>query len=972
MQINRRVFKSKSICARHICLCGLFVFALVSFSPRAYAQPLKPGIGADDIRINVGNRARAGQAEYTGEFYRVGGRKIHLLRSLGKVAIRHLPGERLSIMNGIEAVGWPEGEFLLHHEILKRGITVLQTSRLHTLDELTQSIHQLEQVPGVVRAVPVYIHEESGLELIATEEFIVKLSTGASLAELEAINQATGAVIARTLSGTADQFILSLAGCTPEELLSICELYWQDPAIEWAEPDFLAQAVKSEIRPNDPYYDNYLWHLPDIDAPRAWDITTGSDQICIAIIDDGMKLTHEDLAANLFTNSGEIQGNGIDDDDNGYTDDYNGWNFYEQNNNPNPAYKSESHGTSVAGIAAAVGNNNIGVTGCAFNCKLMPLKIYKVYNETEYYVYSGISEAILYAAGFARNGTDRWRGADIINISSGFSCANCLDDAIAQATTDGRNGKGCAIFCASGNDADGWSPDSVEVSSGYHTIRWEYVKDSSESRYADTVWIDNVTFPDGTTETFESGNLSSVWSTGGNANWIRVQDGDDGNHAMTGWDGPGSHSMRAGTIGHGKSTYLQVSKNFQEGNIDFNWWISTELTQDETGQQKFDKLHITVDGQPYMVQGQNGPVNRINAGYSPVSTPVHYPASHPDTIAVGASTNFGYRSDYSCYGYGLDFVAPSDGGSKNTVTTGYNPGPEDKYVYFSGTSSSSPLAAGVGALMLSRNPDLTAYEVRQIMRESCEQIGNVTYDENGRNEHYGYGRINANLAVNAAGSSTNVIFFADPNLKVAVETALGVSDPTPSDMLGLTSLRAPSAGIKELTGLEYATNLTSLTLYGNDIVNISPLSELTNLTRLTLWDNDIVDISPLSGLTNLTSLSLWINDIVDISPVARLTNLTSLDLGSNNIVNISPVAGLANLTSLNLYNNDIVDITPLANLTNLKNLDLNVNHIPDLSPLTNMVRLTKLDVRSNPLSWTAINVQIPQIIANNPGIDLRQ
>ena len=110
----------------------------------------------------------------------------------------------------------------------------------NTLDELTESMRRLEQIPGVLQTVPVYIHEESGLELITTEEFIVKLSTGASLAELEAINEATGTVITRTLSGTTDQFILVLSDCTPEELFSTCELYYQNPAIEWAEPNFLA------------------------------------------------------------------------------------------------------------------------------------------------------------------------------------------------------------------------------------------------------------------------------------------------------------------------------------------------------------------------------------------------------------------------------------------------------------------------------------------------------------------------------------------------------------------------------------------------------------------------------------------------------------------------------------------------------------------------------------------------------------
>ena len=255
-----------------------------------------------EVKATIGFRmAQAGQADYAGEFYRVGGRKIKLLRSLDKIAVRYLPNEGFSVMNQLQAMEQWEGEFHIDHEISERGITVLQTSKFESLDELDESIRQLEQTPGTIRAVPVYIHEESGLELIATEEFIVKLAAGAGAAELKTINEVMGATVVRPLAGTTDQFVLTIGDCRPEELLAVCEAYWRDPAIEWAEPDFLAQAVKFEIHPNDSYYDDYLWHLPDIDAPSAWDITTGSDQICIAIIDDGMKLTHEDLAANLFT-----------------------------------------------------------------------------------------------------------------------------------------------------------------------------------------------------------------------------------------------------------------------------------------------------------------------------------------------------------------------------------------------------------------------------------------------------------------------------------------------------------------------------------------------------------------------------------------------------------------------------------------------------------------------------------------------
>ncbi len=141
-----------------------------------------------------------------------------------------------------------------------------------------------------------------------------------------------------------------------------------------------------------------------------------------------------------------------------------------------------------------------------------------------------------------------------------------------------------------------------------------------------------------------------------------------------------------------------------------------------------------------------------------------YPANLPETIAVGASTNEDIRADYSQYGDGIDFVAPSSGGTLRIETTdvqggfGYNPQPGGDYCRasdasgFGGTSSATPLAAGVAALMLSVNNNLTAEQVRAIMHDTCDKIDEATanYDRRGWSAHYGYGRINAAAAVKRA------------------------------------------------------------------------------------------------------------------------------------------------------------------------------------------------------------------------------
>jgi subtilisin family serine protease len=134
---------------------------------------------------------------------------------------------------------------------------------------------------------------------------------------------------------------------------------------------------------------------------------------------------------------------------------------------------------------------------------------------------------------------------------------------------------------------------------------------------------------------------------------------------------------------------------------------------------------------------------------------IAYPASNEYTIAVGANTDFALRSDYSQFGADLDFLAPSSGGRKAICSTdrmgAKGDDPNNYSQSFGGTSAATPLASGVAALMLSRNPGLTADRIRTILQQTCQKIGEEPY-ASGRNDYYGYGRIDAQAAVAAAGT----------------------------------------------------------------------------------------------------------------------------------------------------------------------------------------------------------------------------
>ena len=184
------------------------------------------------------------------------------------------------------------------------------------------------------------------------------------------------------------------------------------------------------------------------------------------------------------------------------------------------------------------------------------------------------------------------------------------------------------------------------------------------------------------------------------------------------------------------------------------------------------------------------------------------------------------------------------------------------------------------------------------------------------------------------------------SLKLWISTS--VSDISHlSDLTNLTTLSlGGSTSVSDISHLSDLTNLTTLSLISTSVSDISHLSDLTNLTTLRLADNSVSDISHLSDLTNLTTLDLDHNSVSDISHLSDLTNLTTLRLADNSVSDISHLSDLTNLTTLTLHDNSVSDISHLSDLTNLTTLTLNGTSVSDISHLSDLTNLTRLQMGS--------------------------
>jgi subtilisin family serine protease len=633
----------------------------------------------------------------------------------------------------------------------------------------------------------------------------------------------------RTFAINGYQQVKLPPGVDIEEAL---ELYLEDPDVEHAEPNYL---VYANISPPDDTHFNRLWGLhntgqnvngtngtddADIDALEAWDVTTGSSDVVVAVVDSGVDVNHPDLAVNIWTNPGEIPANGIDDDDNGYIDDVNGWDFYVNDNDPRDA---NGHGTHVAGTIAAAGNNATGVTGVSWSAQIMALRFLDAWG-------IGDTARAIAAIQYATE-----MGADIINNSwGGGPYSQPLKDAIdasdalfvCAAGNSGSNNDRTPYYPSSYSSANIISVaasdqgDALAYFSNYGAASVDVAAPGTNIYSAapgrETVWEDD----------FDDGNISG-WVTGGtNDSWgATAEERYSGAYSLT--DSPGANYLN-NTNSWARSPVVDLSDH-TAAKLEFKiygtaeWWFDVLWVEASTNAVIWQAVNLQVSGDPALgtgVTGAFGSWTTITAdleGYD-----------NKNTVYV----RFRFESDDSntAAGYYIDDVQVTAASSVYSGT---------EYRYLQGTSMATPHVSGLAALIKAHAPAMTSIQIKAAIEN------NVDFKAALNNKVASDGRINAAASLDI--DPPSIVEF--PVIDSAGDTITVTYDEP--DMQGA----AVEANYSFSPSLNFATTNNDIAFIGGSTYRLSmasiPAYEIMTLT--------VSNITDLAG-NPVTPAAITIND----------------------------------------------------------------------------------------------------------------
>jgi subtilisin family serine protease len=466
------------------------------------------------------------------------------------------------------------------------------------------------------------------------------------------------------------------------DVMAAIENLKKEEDVEYAEPNYTRKPLS--VTPNDPAWQGQ-WGMLKIGMADAWTMGQGSPTVIVAVVDTGVDYNHPDLAANIWTNPGEIAGNSKDDDSNGYIDDVHGWNF--ANNNATPM-DSDGHGTHVAGIIGAVGNNSIGVTGVNWTVRIMPVKFISATSGTG--TISDEVSAIDYAVQM---------GAKVINASYGdTSFSQTEHDAIQSA-----GNSGVLFVAAAGNDGtnDDGSTKNYPSSYALPNIIAVAATDSSDNLASFSNY--------GTTSVHLAAPGEAIEST--------VAEG------LTDLTGPI-------VIPPSTSTHLRAKTLEYAGQIPTQGIMAT-LYSCGRG--------LSPEEFPAAVSGNIALIERGTNYFSEKVTIAMEAGAVAAIIYDNVVSSTPFNGTLGSIGNWIPAIALTRSDGQSLLTqTGSSVSIISPYDIYSGTSMATPFVTGAAALLLADKPDLSVAEIKGLILQSVDAVSSLStkVDSGGRLNAY--------------------------------------------------------------------------------------------------------------------------------------------------------------------------------------------------------------------------------------------